>query len=107
MDSPRPRMPWGVHIKRSATPVVAPDDRFTRTAMDALLVRVPDVAQQLGLSRAKVYELMARGLLPSVKLDGCRRVRSEDLQAFTDNLQASWPEAARRTERPRVFRTLI
>ena len=59
--------------------------------MEALLLKVPEVALQLGLSRAKVYELMAKGLLPSVKLDGCRRVRSEDLLTFTTNLETSWP----------------
>jgi excisionase family DNA binding protein len=67
--------------------------------MEALLLKVPDVARQLGVSRAKVYELMARGLLPSVKLDGCRRVRSEDLRAFTSNLEASWPDARTGTGR--------
>lgn len=59
--------------------------------MEALLLKVPDAALQLGVSRAKVYELMAKGLLPSVKLDGCRRVRSEDLLRFTTNLETSWP----------------
>ncbi len=60
--------------------------------MEALLLRVPDVALQLGLSRAKVYELMANGELPSVKVGGCRRVRSEDLRAFTRDLRTSWTE---------------
>jgi excisionase family DNA binding protein len=67
--------------------------------MDMLLLKVPDVAQQLGVSRAKVYELMSRGLLPSVKVDGCRRIRSEDLRAFTANLETSWPRRAPETAR--------
>ena len=54
--------------------------------MDALLLKVPEVAQQLGISRAKVYELMTSGALVSVKIDGCRRVRSRDLAAYVDAL---------------------
>ncbi len=67
--------------------------------MEALLLKVPDVALQLGLSRAKVYELMANGALLSVKVDGCRRVRSEDLRAFARNLQTGWPEPGSRNDR--------
>ena len=36
--------------------------------MEALLLRVPEVAARLGLSRAKVYELMASGALRSVRV---------------------------------------
>lgn len=57
--------------------------------MDALLVKVPEAAAQLGISRAKLYELIASGALPSVKLDGCRRLRMDDLRAFVDGLSAS------------------
>jgi excisionase family DNA binding protein len=61
--------------------------------VEALLLRVPEVAVRLGLSRAKVYQLMANGDLPSVKVGGCRRVRSEDLRAFTKDLRATWAAA--------------
>ena len=54
--------------------------------MDNLLLKVPEVAQRLGISRAKVYELIAGGQLPSVKIGGCRRVRSRDLAAFVNDL---------------------
>jgi excisionase family DNA binding protein len=64
--------------------------------MQALLLKVPEVALQLGVSRAKVYELMAKDQLPSVKVDGCRRVRSEDLHAFTSSLQTGWADTASR-----------
>ena len=56
--------------------------------MDALLIKIPEAAAQLGVSRAKLYELIASGALPSVKVDGCRRVRTEDLRAFVDGLSA-------------------
>ena len=43
--------------------------------MDAMLLKVPDVVACLGVSRAKVYELMASGELPSVRVGGSRRIR--------------------------------
>lgn len=42
--------------------------------MDALLIKVPEAAAQLGISRAKLYELIGSGALPTVKVGGCRRV---------------------------------
>lgn len=57
--------------------------------MEALLIKVPEAAALLGISRAKLYELIASGALPAVKVDGCRRVRTEDLVAYVDGLSAS------------------
>ncbi len=54
--------------------------------MDALLLKVPEAAAQLGISRAKLYELLSSGALPSVRVDGCRRVRTDDLLDFVANL---------------------
>jgi excisionase family DNA binding protein len=54
--------------------------------MEALLIKVPEVAARLGVSRAKVYELISAGSLPSVKVDGCRRVRICDFEAFVNGL---------------------
>lgn len=54
--------------------------------MERLLYRVPEVAEFLGVSKAKVYELIASGALPSVRLDGCRRVRADDLRAYVASL---------------------
>lgn len=58
--------------------------------MEAMLLKVPEVAARPALSRAKVYELMASGALRSVRVDGCRRVRSEDLATFVANLDERW-----------------
>jgi len=33
--------------------------------MDALLIRIPDAAALLGVSRAKLYELIGSGALPA------------------------------------------
>jgi excisionase family DNA binding protein len=54
--------------------------------MDALLMKVPEAAAALGVSRAKLYELIACGALPAVKVDGCRRVRTEDLVSYVNRL---------------------
>lgn len=54
--------------------------------MDALLLKVPEAAAQLGVSRAKLYELIRNGALPSVRVDGCRRIRRDDLLEYVANL---------------------
>ncbi len=51
-----------------------------------LLYRVPEVAEALGISRAKVYQLIQSGTLRSVKIDSSRLVRSADLMEFVADL---------------------
>ncbi len=57
------------------------------TTMEPLLMRVPEAAQYLSLSRAKVYELIKSGVLPSVRIDGARRLRPADLRAYVESLR--------------------
>jgi excisionase family DNA binding protein len=59
--------------------------------MEPRLMKVPEVVERLGLSRAKVYELMASCELRSVRIAGARRVESEDLERFIAGLDDSWP----------------
>jgi excisionase family DNA binding protein len=47
--------------------------------METTLLKVPEVALRLSISRANVYELLAAGELRSVRLAACRRVGSVDL----------------------------
>lgn len=47
-----------------------------------LLLTVVDAAQQLRLSRSKVYELIADGELPSVRIGHSRRITMADLADF-------------------------
>jgi excisionase family DNA binding protein len=54
--------------------------------MDALLLKVPEAANQLGISRAKLYELIADGTIPAVKIGGCRRIRLCDLHDYVARL---------------------
>lgn len=53
---------------------------------DKYLYRVPEVAEYLSLSRSKVYVLLQTGALPSVRIDGSRRIRGEDVRAFVASL---------------------
>ncbi|WP_020580010.1 helix-turn-helix domain-containing protein [Actinopolymorpha alba] len=62
--------------------------------MEKLLLRVPEAAQRLSLSRAKVYELIKAGVLPSVRIDRARRIRVDDLRAYVASLNVGHEEAA-------------
>jgi excisionase family DNA binding protein len=48
--------------------------------VEKLLFSVREVAQMLGFSRAKVYELLASGQLDSVKIDGSRRIPKQAVE---------------------------
>lgn len=52
------------------------------------LLTVEDTAQLLRLGRSKTYELIRRGDIPSVQIDGSRRVRVRDLEEYVDRLGA-------------------
>ena len=51
-----------------------------------LLYRVSEAAMALGLSRAKVYELINSGAILAVRVDGARRIRAADLAAYVASL---------------------
>jgi excisionase family DNA binding protein len=40
----------------------------------------------LGIGRSKLYELMARGAITSVKVDRCRRFRESDVHRYISSL---------------------
>lgn len=54
-----------------------------------LLYRISEVAHYLSLSRSKTYELVRVGHLPSVKIDGVRRVRGADVVAYVEGLRVA------------------
>ena len=54
--------------------------------MERLLLKIPEVADRLTMSRSKVYELIQSGELPSVRIDRSRRVRVRDLETFVGSL---------------------
>jgi excisionase family DNA binding protein len=55
------------------------------TDPDHLLTAV-EAAAVLGIGRSKLYELVARGAVRSVKLDRCRRFRRSDLDTYIRSL---------------------
>ena len=55
--------------------------------MDKVLLSPEEVADALGVSRSKVYELLASGRLHSIKIGRCRRIVRSVLLQFVDELQ--------------------
>jgi excisionase family DNA binding protein len=54
--------------------------------MDKLLLTPEEAAEALGVGRCKVYDLIRRGRLRSVKLDGYRRIPHSALVDFVTSL---------------------
>ena len=52
-----------------------------------LLFKPEEAADALGVSRARLYELMARGEVRSVKIGASRRVPAVDLEAYVSRLR--------------------
>lgn len=48
------------------------------------LVTIVPAADWLGLSRSKLYELLAAGELPTVRIGRSRRIAVADLETFVD-----------------------
>ncbi len=51
------------------------------------LYRPAEAAETLGLSRARIYQLIASGEISSVKLGSSRRIASVDLDDFVNRLR--------------------
>ena len=51
-----------------------------------LLLRPTEAAERLGLSRARLYELLASRQIGSVKIGASRRVPVTELEAFVERL---------------------
>ena len=50
--------------------------------MERLLLKPLEAAEVLGIGRSLMYELIARGEIPSVRLGRCLRVSKESLQKW-------------------------
>lgn len=73
--------------------------------MDRMLLRPTECADALGCSRAKVYELLSRGELPSIRVGGRLRVPVKMLQQWIDRQSRGRRAGARwwadlKSERP-------
>ena len=74
---------WSVSMdgmKMAAGPLEA--GRATSLEGQVRLVTIPAAAQLLGVSRSKLYELLAEGALPTVRIGRSRRIAMVDLEAF-------------------------
>jgi excisionase family DNA binding protein len=56
------------------------------------LLTVPEVAERLNLSEAKVWRLISSGRLKAVKIDWSRRVRSDHLDEYIKALATEHAE---------------
>jgi excisionase family DNA binding protein len=61
---------------------------------ERLLYRVPEAARMLGLGESKMWELLARGEVESVKIDGARRITREAIEAYVRRLGEGGGDAA-------------
>ena len=68
--------------------VLPRDDR------DRLLLRIPEAAWRVGLSRSTLYEQIAAGELATVRVGRSVRIRAADLEAWVDRLQRQAGEEA-------------
>lgn len=55
--------------------------------MERPLLTAEQTADMLGIGRTKVYELMRLGLIESVKIHGCRRIPTEAVRDYVDQLR--------------------
>ena len=74
--------------------------------MDRLLVRPSEAAELLGLGRSKIYELLASGEIPVVRIGKSVRVPMDALREWitahtTGSEQSSKANAEERTGAPR------
>jgi excisionase family DNA binding protein len=58
-------------------------------SVPSTLLTVEEAARSLRLGRSKTYQLISRGTLPSVQIDGSRRVRVTDLAEFVERLRGT------------------
>lgn len=57
--------------------------------MEKLLLTVEETANVIGIGRTKVFELIASGVLESVRIGGARRVPTAAVADYVERLRAS------------------
>jgi excisionase family DNA binding protein len=61
---------------------------------EPLLYRVPEAAKLLSLGASKTWELVARGEIESIKIDGARRVPRAAIERYIRRLAEGGGDAA-------------
>ena len=56
--------------------------------MEPKLLRIPDAAEALGIGRSKLYELLADGTLPMVKIGRRALVPTRAIEEYAARLEA-------------------
>lgn len=62
--------------------------------MDRLLLRPAEAAEAIGVGRSKLYELVASGELPSIRVGASVRIPVDALRAWIDGQLKERAEAA-------------
>ena len=62
---------------------------MTPEAGAKLLLTVEEAATMLSLGRSKVYDLIAKGEIPSIKIHGSRRVPMDSLSQWIEELMVN------------------
>jgi excisionase family DNA binding protein len=57
--------------------------------LDRLLLRPTEAAEAIGIGRSKIYQLLARGEIPSVRIDGVLRVPIDKLREWVKQKTAT------------------
>jgi excisionase family DNA binding protein len=60
------------------------NEERTRMPDEKLAYRISEVAETLGCSRAKAYEMVASGEIPSIRIGSLRRVPAVALRKMID-----------------------
>ncbi len=63
------------------------------------LMKVSQVAMILGISRSLTYRMIQQGLIPSVTIGHCKRVRPCDLEEYIQRNWSGWVETSGSNER--------
>jgi excisionase family DNA binding protein len=62
-----------------------------------LLLTPTEAAKALGIGRSKLYELIAKGVVPSITIDTCRRIVASDLDVYIQSLRSAQAETVPQT----------
>jgi excisionase family DNA binding protein len=57
--------------------------------MPTPLMKPKEVSVRLGISPSKAYDLMTKGSIPTVRIDGSIRVEEKDLEEYIKNNKSS------------------
>lgn len=62
--------------------MIAPKERKTQMAVERKLLRMAEAAEAMAVSRSTVYELAARGEIPTVRIGSSLRVPADALDRW-------------------------